>query len=98
MKTVDYSKMTETQAIAAAYQERCESHRRYDQFCRAIKTNATRYKSKTACELMRRRVIALWVKRGSYGVEKTDMEQAVAALQDRWIELHGMEMDARWAN
>lgn len=97
MKTVDYSKLTEAQATAAAYQERCESHRRYDRFCSTIKTNAKGYKSKAACELMRRRVIAMWVKRGSYGVEKTDMEQAVAALQDRWIELHGTEMDARSA-
>lgn len=97
MKTVDYSKMTEVRATAAAYAERTESGSRYRRFCEIVAANAKTYKTKKACDLMLGRVVALWKRRGSYGIEKSEMEKAVWEIQYRWSELHGMEMDARWA-
>ena len=97
-KAIDYSKMTAREAEQAAYAERTESGSRYRRFCEAVAANAKGYKTKKACDLMIGRVVALWKRRGSYGIEKTEMENAVWEIRFRWMELHGMEMDARWAS
>lgn len=62
-----------------------------------IAANAPRYKTKTACSLALRRVRAAWSAAGSYGNVKHLLDRAVAACQDRWQELQGIEHDARFA-
>jgi len=97
MKTIDYSKMTELQASQAAYAERCASHQRWVSFCSNVTAKAATYKTKTACRLMIGRLTAAWKRRGAYGSEKDTLENAVWEIRMRWLELHGMELDAKWA-
>lgn len=67
----------------------------FTQFAANVARNASTYKSKVACALMVARVKARWLKAGGYGNQIDARKEAVAALQDRWMELHAQEIDAR---
>lgn len=70
---------------------------KFEIFAGKVAANAPRYKTKQACSVMLRRVRAAWSAAGSYGNVKHLLDRAVAACQDRWQELHGIEADARFA-
>lgn len=70
---------------------------RFTKLCRKVARNAAGYKTKLACRLWVQRLRALWYKGGSYGCVHGELTAAVHALQDRWLELDGIERDARWA-
>jgi hypothetical protein len=62
---------------------------------RTIACNARTYKSKRACELALARVKSAWFKNGSYGNLRHCLDDAIAAIQARWVELDCDEYCAR---
>jgi hypothetical protein len=71
-----------------------------DSFVRLARTvarNARRYRTKRACELALARCRAAFHKAGSYGCVRHELDDAVAACQDRWQGLNGEEHDRRTA-
>lgn len=68
----------------------------FEKLAKSIAANAAGYKSKLACSLAIARAKRAWSRAGSYGNAKYLLDRAIAACQDRWQELHGLEAESRY--
>jgi hypothetical protein len=69
---------------------------KFDRLAKTITRNARSYRSKWACEMQIRRLKAAYVRSGSYGFEHWKLKEAIAACQDRCLEIIGNELDAKY--
>lgn len=60
---------------------------RFASLCAVVVANAANYRSELACYSMIARVRRAWESAGCYGCNKAEMQEAVAAIQNRLFEL-----------
>lgn len=65
----------------------------FEKLAKSIIANAANYRSQVACQLAIRRVDRAWSREGSYGNVKHLRDRAIAACQDRWVLLSGLERE-----
>lgn len=70
----------------------------FARFAASVKSNAGQYATKTACKRMLTILARRYAASGSFGSVDYERREAIAAIQDRWQVLDGIERDARNEN